>query len=229
MKGSKFFLLLGIFFAGILSCFSMTQNKDWPVLKIYDQDHLAKIALPLGGIGTGTVSLGGRGDLRDWEIMNRPAKGFVPFVGQQTGPFFAIYTKSPSGEKITRALEGPLPLSSYENSHGSTAINHGLPKFRHCSFETAYPLGQVILSDPEIPADIRIQAFNPLIPGDLKSSGFPVAILRYVVHNKTLEPLEVSICGNIPNFIGRDGTHMVKNWKGDWEAIGGKANRNQFW
>ena len=97
MKGSKFFLLLGIFFAGILSCFSMTQNKDWPVLKIYDQDHLAKIALPLGGIGTGTVSLGGRGDLRDWEIMNRPAKGFVPFVGQQTGPFFAIYTKSPSG------------------------------------------------------------------------------------------------------------------------------------
>jgi hypothetical protein len=34
---------------------------DWPVLKRYDQAHLARIALPLGGIGTGTVSLGGRG------------------------------------------------------------------------------------------------------------------------------------------------------------------------
>jgi len=48
------------------------QNNDWPVLKHYDQNHLLNIALPLGGIGTGTVSLGGRGELRDWEIMNKP-------------------------------------------------------------------------------------------------------------------------------------------------------------
>lgn len=56
----------------------MTAQSPWPVLTRYDKDHLAKIALPLGGIGTGTVSLGGRGDLRDWEIVNRPAKGFAP-------------------------------------------------------------------------------------------------------------------------------------------------------
>jgi hypothetical protein len=49
----------------------------WPSLRVYDRDHLARIALPLGGIGTGNVSLGGRGDLRDWEVMNRPGKGFV--------------------------------------------------------------------------------------------------------------------------------------------------------
>ena len=30
--------------------------KTWPVLKHYDQNHVAKIALPLGGIGTGTLS-----------------------------------------------------------------------------------------------------------------------------------------------------------------------------
>ena len=42
----------------------------WPVLKHYDAQHLYQIALPLGGIGTGTVSLGGRGELRDWEIMS---------------------------------------------------------------------------------------------------------------------------------------------------------------
>jgi len=48
--------------------------EAWPVLKRYDQEHIEKIALPLGGIGTGTFSLGGRGDLRDWEIMNRDAQ-----------------------------------------------------------------------------------------------------------------------------------------------------------
>lgn len=55
-----------------------TWNPDWPIVKEYDSKHLAKIALPLGGIGIGSVSLGGRGNLRHWEIMNKPAKGFIP-------------------------------------------------------------------------------------------------------------------------------------------------------
>src|SRR5690349_6777290 len=37
--------------------------------------HLQMIAFPLGGVGTGCISLGGRGELRDWEIFNRPDKG----------------------------------------------------------------------------------------------------------------------------------------------------------
>ena len=35
--------------------------SNWPMLKHYDRDHLARVAMPIGGIGTGTVSLGGRG------------------------------------------------------------------------------------------------------------------------------------------------------------------------
>ena len=50
-------------------------SSDWPVIKKYDQEHTYRIALPIGGIDTWTVSLGGRGNLQDWEIMNRPAKG----------------------------------------------------------------------------------------------------------------------------------------------------------
>ena len=115
--------------------------KNWPIIKRYDRDHLGRIALPLGGIGTGTVSLGGRGDLRDWEIMNRPAKGFVPVIGRRSlGPFFALYVKTADGQTATRAIEGPIELSGYEDSHGSTVPNHGLPRFRNCSFAAAYPL-----------------------------------------------------------------------------------------
>ena len=45
----------------------------------------ATAAFPLGGIGTGNVSIGARGELRDWEISNHPDKGtWLPFT------FFAI-------------------------------------------------------------------------------------------------------------------------------------------
>src|SRR6478736_5180925 len=40
--------------------------------------NLEMIAFPLGGIGTGSISLGGRGQFRDWEIYNRPDKGRSP-------------------------------------------------------------------------------------------------------------------------------------------------------
>src|SRR5215207_1855842 len=109
-------------------------DRPWPILTSYDHEHLARIALPLGGIGTGTVSLGGRGDLHDWEIVNRPAKGFTP-----SNCFFALYTQPASGPAVTRALEGAVDPQYYEGSSGSIAVNHGLPRFRACSFEAAYP------------------------------------------------------------------------------------------
>ncbi|MEW5900369.1 MAG: GH116 family glycosyl-hydrolase [Acidobacteriota bacterium] len=201
---------------------------EWPVLKRYDQDHIQKIALPLGGIGTGTVSLGGRGNLMEWEIMNRPAKGFTPYTGQQLGPFFALTLSDAEGRTWTRVLEGPLPLSVYENSHGSTAINHGLPRFRHSSFAAAYPFGQVYLSDPGMPVDVRIEAFNPLVPGDPEASGIPVAVLRHVIQNKTNRLLRGAVCATLPNFIGSDGSESSRDWKGDPVVTGPKGNRNEL-
>ncbi len=180
------------------------KSTQWPVLKTYDFAHLGRIALPLGGIGTGTVSLGGRGDLRDWEIVNRPAKGFAP---RQS--FFALWVKPAGGAAVTRCLEGPIPHSEYEGGFGSLASNHGLPRFRKVSFSAAYPLGQVHLSDPAVPVRVRLEAMNPLIPGDSKASGIPIAMLRYVLTNTTHRRVEAAVCGSVENFIGRDGTMDV--------------------
>lgn len=181
----------------------------WPVLRTYDQRHSPHVALPLGGIGTGTVSLGGRGDLRDWEVVNRPSKGFSP-----RWSFFAIRTATAEGEVTARALEGQLDLMLYEGAHGSRVANHGLPRFRGTEFAAAYPFGQVHLTDPDVPVSVRLQAFNPMVPTEADTSGIPVAMLRYVVTNETDQPLEISLAGSLENFVGTDG-------------VGGKPERNR--
>ncbi|NLS79784.1 MAG: hypothetical protein GXY76_21265 [Chloroflexi bacterium] len=204
-------------------------NPRWPVLNRYDADHLARIALPIGGLGTGTISLGGRGDLHDWEVVNRPAKGFTPNIGRQNGPFFAVHAQPHGSPAFTRLLEGPLPLEAYEASHGSRALNHGLPRFRRCEFAAAYPFGQVLLSDPDLPLGARLEAWNPFIPGDADSSGIPVAALRYVLTNRGAASLTASICGTLPNFIGQDGHSPNLDWLGQPDfAVGQQANRNAY-
>ena len=201
-------------------------RADWPDLRSYTGDQLRRIALPLGGIGTGTVSLGGRGNLRDWEIVNRPAKGFRPGTA-----FFAIRTETPDGTVTTRAAEGPLDLSEYEGAHGSGAQNHGLPRFRGAAFATAYPFGQVILSDPDVPVGVQLQGFNPLVPTDVEASSWPIAVLRFEVTNRTTDPLTVAIAGSLQNFIGRDGTSDVAagnyNTTADGDRLSGVLLRSR--
>ncbi|MBQ3722649.1 MAG: hypothetical protein II851_02960 [Bacteroidales bacterium] len=200
----KRLLLIPLFFPLFLSAQEWTP-AEWPVLTHYDAAHLQEIALPLGGIGTGTVSLGGRGELRDWEIMNVPAKHFNTGTAERNAPFFAIYVKDAQGSSTTTMLAGPLYPNEYNSPSGSPVDNFGLPRFRDASFDAAYPFGQVSLSDPEIPVRVRIKGFNPLVPTDADKSGLPVAVLSYEVTNVSGAPLEVSVSGSLRNFIGRDG------------------------
>ena len=204
------------------------QHTEWPVLKHYDQNHINKIALPVGGIGTGTISLGGIGDLRDWEIMNKPAKGFVGTPTGNRAPFFAIYAKPEGESPVTRALMGPVDIDQYESKEGRGPNNHGLPRFSECSYDAAYPFGQVNLDDKDMPVSIKVKAFNPFIPANPDDSGIPIFILRYEITNKTEKPVEVSVSGSMENFIGADGSEWRLDWKGDFIPTGASGNLNEF-
>lgn len=202
--------------------------KTWPVLKHYDGKHLFEVALPLGGIGTGTVSLGGRGELRDWEIMNVPAKEYSTVTMGNNAPFFAMYMKQEGQEPRTLLLEGPLDDHEYLHCDGRPANHHGLPRFAEASFDGAYPFGQVNLSDNSMPVKVRIKGFNPLVPADADASGIPVAVLAYEVTNIGNSPVDIAVCGSMRNFVGKDGSKFVNDWKGDYIPVGAKDNRNEY-
>jgi uncharacterized protein (DUF608 family) len=204
---------------------ALLDDLSWPALRVYDRDHLARIALPLGGIGTGTVSLGGRGDLRDWEVMNRPGKGFVPVFGG-AAPFLALFAQQGTAAPVCRLLEGPVDASMYEGSHGAPGANLNLPRFRDALFATAYPFGRVVLRDADVPLEVHLRAFNPLVPGDAEASGLPLASITVELRNTGASAVTAAVCATLPNFIGVDGSQTTKDWKGDRQYVGAKGNRN---
>ena len=180
---------------------------DWPVLKTYEGANLEKVKMPLGGIGTGTISLSGRGGLVDWEIFNEPAKGFVPSTSYLWPPIyqpaFALRCETADGHRVARLLEGPVPLSEYEGDVGSRAVNQGYPRFGKAVFKAAYPLAQVELSDGGMPVDVMLEAMNPLVPGDTLKSGLPVILLRWRLTNRSPSRVKASVVGTLVNCCGR--------------------------
>jgi len=222
MKNLAIFSILNFFVAVAFS-----QTTQYPVLKHYDQEHLLNIALPLGGIGTGTVSLGGRGELRNWEIMNKPAKGFSTTAKGNNAPFFSVYIKPQGKPAITTGLMGPVHPSEYQHCEGAPVNHAGIPRFSEASFDAAYPFGVVNLSDKNLPVSARIIGFNPFIPGDADASGLPVAVLYYEITNLTDQPMTVSVCGSMRNFVGIDGS-STKTTGSKVIPIGANKNQNVY-
>src|SRR5262249_34863759 len=146
--------------------------------RVFAGRNLRMIAFPLGGIGTGSIALGGRGQLRDWEVFNRPDKGNVPDYC-----FAAVWAKAEDNNPVARVLEARIP-PPYEGSSGLGSENvPGLPRLESATFTGAYPFAQMEFQDAKLPVKVRLEAFNPLVPLDVDASGLPVAILRYSMHN----------------------------------------------
>src|ERR1019366_9244831 len=71
--------------------------------RVFIGRHLTAIAFPLGGVAAGAISLGGRRQLRDWEIFNRPDKGNAPSYA-----FPAIWVQAGARKPIARVLESRI-------------------------------------------------------------------------------------------------------------------------
>jgi uncharacterized protein (DUF608 family) len=164
----------------------------------YRGRNLDQIAFPIGGIGTGTISLGGWGQLRDWEIMNRPAKGFSP-----PDCFFTLKVREEGKEPVTRVVQGPPGGNCIGGGHSMPRnAGEGLPHFRNVSFKGEYPFAVLQFRDPDLPVRVTLEALNPFIPLNDKDSGIPTAILLYHIRNTSRHEIRVTLYGNLTNVIG---------------------------
>mgnify|MGYP006110281155 FL=1 len=183
-------------------------TKD--VRDTYKGEYLDKIAFPLGGIGTGSISLSGTGKLIDWEIFNNPNKGYQPRFS-----FLSVWAKEENEEpvfkvlegQLTERLDGPMYLTPdmwyLGNGSGPQQTQAaGLPRMHVDKFVGRFPIAEVFLKDKKMPVDVKVKAWSPFIPGDDKNSSIPTAILNVSFKNKKNKKVKVTLGANMQNMAG---------------------------
>ncbi len=144
-------------------------------------------AFLLGGIGTGNVSVGARGELRDWEIFNRSAKGQRMPYG-----FFSIAVKQ--GDKVdTRVLESRLATTLSLRATASTrAQPRGSPDSPIARCGASTPSAGSTSGMRNCPSRSPSRHTHRFIPHEPDDSGLPAAVLTYTVKNIGTTPIEVN-------------------------------------
>jgi uncharacterized protein (DUF608 family) len=154
--------------------------------EIYRGADLEKIGMPIGGIGTGQLYLGGDGRLWHWDIFNQFVK---------TG-----------AEHYAHPLRAESPLAQgfalKVRTGGKTEIRPlDRTGFTDVSFCGEYPIGYVEYHDPALPVTVSLEAFSPFIPLDAEESGLPATVLHFTVKNPGAAPIEAELSGWLENAV----------------------------
>ncbi len=164
--------------------------------RVFQGRQLKMVSFPLGGVAAGSLGLGGRGQLRDWEIFNRPNQGGSPAYA-----FPAIWIQSGNSAPIAHVLESRI-LPPYQGESGLGSNNApGLSRLESAKFTGEYPLAHIDFEDRRLPVKVELDAFSPFMPHDADDSGLPVAVLRYRVTNPGSSSVKVGIAFSIDNPV----------------------------
>ena len=171
----------------------------------YKNKNTSEISFPLGGIGTGSIGLAGNGKLIDFENRNGPAKGnnneFSMFSVKVVDKNQKVYAKALMGDSV-RELQGRYVGTSahYGFGYGPFIENcGGFPHFKNVEFLGNFPIAQMTFSDDSFPGEVKLIAFNPLIPLDSDASSLPAAFFEVEFINTTDEDLEYTVALNMNN------------------------------
>ncbi len=160
---------------------------------VYTDRYVSSLRVPIGGLSTGDILMGGRGNIEHVEICNRPDRS-----RRLEKTFFALWYKQGQNQSVTKILERELFPPFRESTHKYV---YGLPRMRHVKFFNNFPLHFWHFRDDNIPIKISMEAFSPFIPLDVEHSSYPVVAFYWDLTNTTSEPVEGSLVFNMENPI----------------------------
>ena len=144
-------------------------------------------AVPLGGLGTGTVELRADGVLRDWLIFNNSPAGGGEKV-QLEHSFFGVAVQEAGAPACTRVLQ-------------THPVGY-LPAVEQIEYAGAYPAARLRFSDAELPLELQLFAFSPFELGSPEASSCPAITFSFLLRNPGAADLSASLLFHLPNHTG---------------------------
>ncbi|MEI6807967.1 MAG: GH116 family glycosyl-hydrolase [bacterium] len=160
---------------------------------VHSDRYLDAINMPVGGIGAGMIQMNGRAEMAIWQIFNNNTSFKVP------DSFLAVRVKDRAGKPFVKALQ-TLAVGPFD-------------AMKSLSFRGAYPFGQYVFNDPDLPVKLSLETFSPLIPMDEKNSGMPCAVFNVTVENPSDKSVEVSLLACQQNAVGYRANQEIDNRK----------------
>ena len=174
--------------------------------------ELDTIGMPVGGICAGQVYLTGDGRLAYWDVFNQNHNTGYGAVNWKEG-------RSPELKVRDGRLVEDAPVwqgFAVRVRQGERVETRPLSRqgFREVAFRGEYPIGRVEYRDPDLPLQVRLEAFSPFIPLNARDSALPCTILNYTLENRGPAALEVTLAGWLSNAVCR---HSVAAFTGRLE------------
>jgi len=152
----------------------------------YTGEDLRFIGMPVGGICSGQLYLGGDGTLWHWDIFNQHIKTKDRHYADPMKP------SSPIDQGFA------VRITSGTNLQVRQLNLTGFPDIR---FRGEYPIGFVDYRDDLLPVTISLKAFSPFIPLNADDSGLPVTILQFAIKNISDQRVEFELAGWLENGV----------------------------
>ncbi len=171
--------------------------------RVYAGEYLDAISLPIGGIGAGRIFFNGRAEPVSWQIFGNYNAPRLP------NTFFALRAVPEGGAAVVRALQ-TTPAGPFQAAASLT-------------FRGEYPYGWFDFADPELPLQVTMEVFNPLIPFNARDSAIPCAIVRFTARNVSGKPVKASFLAAQQNAAGYLGLEPIDGRA--CKDYGGNRNR----
>ena len=173
--------------------------------EVYRGKDLAYIGMPVGGLCTGTVYIGGDGKLWLWDIFNQHKEGVIAVTyenwhGQRVRPRDGANYIFPVSPEYPFEQGFGLRVSQGDKSWERSLDFKG---FDDISFKGQYPIADIVYRDNQMPVEVELQSFSPFVPLDIENSSNPATVMRFKVTNKSQDKAEIELSGWLENAILR--------------------------
>jgi len=165
---------------------------------VTDSEALKHIGMPIGGLCTGTLYLGGDGRLWLWDIFNRVVEGIVPRQVQYKGQ--SVPNRNGANYISPAAPQSPIDQGFALRVDGRTRPLDQTG-FQRISFRGQYPIGRITYRDKGCPVSVELEAYSPFIPLNTNDSSLPATIMSYTLTNRSGRTVEAQISGRLENAV----------------------------